>query len=192
MKQKKIIFFAFLLVLITVGISGANVIDVKEFNTGYFCPDDTQTYNSPYYRWASEDWGWQQSAIAGTFTTAKLWIAAWDVDAPYEVDNIYARNNNGDQVLLGSLAGLNNEWGYTTFALDLNMFDTAINNGLNLWMDIDSNNGNWAVTLSKSVLTLDGGSPPPPQPGPTPEPATILLLGFGIAGLVGLNKKRKK
>lgn len=167
------------------------LVDVKQFPTGYFVPNEASTYNDPYYRWYNEDWGWQHSAISGTFSTASLFISAWDVDlSSGEIDNIYAFDG-ADKILLGRLDGKNDAWGYTTFSLDLSRFADDIASGLKVFIDIDSTHTYqyWAVALAKSVLTLDGGSIPNPEPNPVPEPSTMLLLGAGLAGL-GLFRKR--
>lgn len=171
------------------------LVDVVEFDTGYFVPDEASTYSDPYYRWYNQDWGWTHTAIGGSFTTAELFISAWDVDAPSEVDNIYAYDG-ATQVLLGSLNGLDGAWGYTTFDLMSyagHDFTDDIASGLKIWIDIDSTHSYdyWAVALAKSVLTLDGGTLPDPEPGPepVPEPSTLLLLGGGLLGL-GFARKR--
>lgn len=172
----------------------APAVDVKQFPTGFFVPDEASTYSSPYYRWHDEDWGWTHGAIdTSGATTASLFISAWDVDAASgEVDKIYAWDG-ATQVLLGSLAGLDNDWGYTTFPLGANFYDD-IAAGLQVWMDIDSTHSSdtWAVTLAKSVLSVDGGTPPPPPPGVPEGGSTLLLLGLSVAAIGTLKKRMSK
>lgn len=167
----------------------APVTDTIQYPSGYFTPSSTTA--SPYYRWWDEDWSWTHNSIIGG-TSATLNIAAWDVDAAQgEVDNIYVFNGSSWD-LLGSLAGLNNDWGYTTFDVTAYLgTNGAIENGLQVFMDIDTTHTHdyWAVLLSKSVLSIDGGTLPEPEPNPTPEPTTLFLLGFGLAGLATLRKK---
>lgn len=182
-----------------VAISGqafaVAIVDVVEANTGFFVPTDAQKFDSPYYRAYNQNWGWTHSGIAGTFSTADLSISAFDVDASSgEVDEIEIFNEfSGTWDPLGTLAGGNNIWSYTTFALDLTEYTEEINNGLQVRMLIDTGTqGSWLVTLAKSVLNLDGGTIPEPEPGAqVPEPATFLLFGFGLAGLAGFKKRFK-
>jgi hypothetical protein len=175
------------------GIAGqafSATTDVIAAPTGYFTPDESSTYSSPYYRWAGDDWGWTHNAITETITTATLSISAWDVDAPYEVDTIYAWSDQDSAYIeLGVLQGADDEWGYTTFDLDASWFD-EIANGLQVWMEIDTNNGGWAVSLAKSVLSVNGGSVPNPNPNPVPVPAAVWLFGSGLLGLLGFRRKR--
>lgn len=194
MFKKKVLAAAIGIVLACGTMAGAAPItDTVESPTPYFVPDAFSTYDPPYYRWFNEDWGWSHNAIAAPFATATLNISAWDVDAAMgEVDLIYAYDN-GTPVLLGSLAGLDGAWGYSTFILGANFFDDIVT-GLQIWMDIDSTHQSqfWAVSLSKSVLSLDGGALPPPNPHPTPEPSTFLLVGAGLAGAAALRKRFKR
>jgi hypothetical protein len=193
--KKIFITLAITLSLFVVSSPASALTDVIQFNTGYFTPDETQTYNSPYYRWYNEDWGWQHNAISGSFTTATLSISAWDVDFNQgEFDKIYLYDN-GVKTYLGTLAGASDQWSYTTFTLASNYFDD-ISNGLKVYMDIDvdHNSQYWAVALAKSVLTLDGGTLPNPNPGtnPVPEPSTFALLGLGLAGAAFMRRKLNK
>ncbi|MCA8869049.1 MAG: VPLPA-CTERM sorting domain-containing protein [Rhodobacteraceae bacterium] len=175
-----------------LGVAQAATVDIIDAPTGFFVPTDGQKNNSPYYRWHDEDWGWTHNAIAAGFTTAKLLISAFDVDlGSGEVDNIYAFDN-GVKTLLGSLDGNNNVWAFTEFNLGANFFDD-IQAGLQVFIDIDSTHSSrtWAVTLAKSVITTDGGTPPNPDPDPVPLPAAGWLMLAGLGGIAGLRRRRK-
>jgi hypothetical protein len=165
------------------------MIDVVQAPTGYFTPTDADKLNSPYYRGAGEDWGWTHGALAAGFTSATLRISAYDVDySSGERDEIFAKDNRS-LVSLGFLGGANNAWAFTDFVLGANFFDD-IANGLEIFMDIDSTNAFWYVSLAKSVITVDGATTPGPDPE-LPEAGTLGLFGLGLVGL-GLAARRRK
>lgn len=194
MKRIAAVVAGSVLALVT-GVQALGVSDVIEWNSGYFVPSAGETYNSPYYRWYNEDWGWQHSVIGGTFTTASLSISAFDVDAgaatSAEWDEIWVKDD-GSWVSLGYLAGANNIYSYTTFNLGAGLFDD-IANGLEVWIDIDkySTSRRWAVTLAKSVLSLDGGFIPDPNPNPqVPEPMSLAMIAVGLVAVAGYRRRR--
>lgn len=196
MKRIFVAFWIVILLFFAGSLSFAAVVDVVEYPTGFFVDNDFNKYNSPYYRWHGEDWGWQHSAIAGTWSTATLSISAFDVDnydegSYWEKDHVYGWRD-GAWNFIGELEGASDIWSYTTFNLGSEWFD-SIASGLLINFVIDVNNQGWAVTLAKSVLSLDGGQLPDPEPNPTPavpEPSTALLLGAGFLGMAYLRRKR--
>jgi hypothetical protein len=177
---------------LVLGASQAHAVavtDTIQAPTGFFTPSDAQKLDSPYYRGKGADWSWTHNAIAGAITNAHLNISAYDVDAPSEVDKIYAMDD-GVWTLLGSLDGNNNTWAFTDFVLGSN-FDNDINAGLQVKIEIDTaTNGSWLVSLAKSSLTVDGGRLPPPVPG-IPEPETYALMLAGLAAVGTIVKRRK-
>ncbi len=50
------------------------------------------------------------------------------------------------------------------------------------WSDTDSRTGDWAIHL----LNVEAAA----EQNPIPEPSTILLLGVGLIGLIGLGRKK--
>jgi hypothetical protein len=165
--------------------------DTIQTPTNYFVPTDAQKNDSPWYRGGSEDWGWTHNAIAGTINSATLNISAFDVDfSDGERDAIYAYDN-GVQTFLGYLTGSNQAWEFgNAFVLGSNFFDD-IAAGLQVFMDIDSTNAGWIVTLGKSSLSVDGGRLPPPTPGGVPELGSWALMMLGMAALGATLRQRK-
>lgn len=168
--------------IVLSGIAGAvqadMITDVVQWNTeinpNYFVDDAANTYNTEYYRWFNQDWGWSHSAVDATFSSATLSISAWDVDASSgEVDEIFVKDE-GSFVKIGNLAGGNNAYSYTTFTLGSNFYN-EIASGLEVYMNIDATHNYkiWAVTLAKSVLSLDGAVIPDPNPDPDPDPVSV-------------------
>ena len=199
MMKSKVLFIAVGVMLAFAGIATAASVDIVQYPTGYFVDTDANKYDSPYYRWNGDDWDWTHGAIAGTIASATLNISAFDVDYDGipswgyvgERDAIYAYDG-ATETFLGYLAGGNDIWSYTTFTLGSNFFDD-INTGLQVFMVIDELDEGWAVTLTKSALSIDGGTIPNPNPGSTvPEPGTMMLLGSGLVGLAGWGRKKLK
>jgi hypothetical protein len=186
-------------ILMAGSVCYASAIDTQDYSkqtaTTYFVDTDANKYNAPYYRWYNQDWGWTHTGIASAATalTATLNISAFDIDwASGEVDKVYAYDN-GVKTLLGTLTGDNDQWSYTTFTLGSNFYDDIVS-GLQVYLDIDSTNNEdvWAVTVAKSVISIDGGELPDPDPSTTPEPCTLLLMGIGLGGGVLLRRKMTK
>ncbi len=195
MKKRIAILLVFSLLFAFAAIAQATVYtDVIQSPTGYFVPTDAQKYNSPYYRWWNQDWGWTHNALSGivtSITSATLNISSFDVDSPYEVDKVYIFNNDtSNWDYLGTLVGQTDQWSYDTFNLASQYFDEILA-GLQVKVDIDTTHTSnyWALTLAKSAISIDGSSIPGPQPGQVPIPGAVLLFAPGLAGLAVIRKK---
>jgi hypothetical protein len=172
-------------VLGCVSVAQATPVSYVPSSTTYFGPVSSQISNSPYTRFANQDWSWRQAAYSGSFSSATLTIGGYDVD-PGEIDNIYAFDSSstgGVWVLLGRLTGANNTFSNTSFTLTSNLFDD-IASGLLLKIDIDAGSAGWGVGLTNSVLNLTSTNS-------VPEPGSLALLGLGLAGLVVVRKRSR-
>lgn len=189
-------------VAVTTFASAANaaVVDTLEAGTGFFTPAGSEL-SSPYYRGASEDWGWTHNAIASGFTSASLNISAYDVDETpcgffnCEVDNIEAYDAaTSTWILLGALTGDDNAFSFTEFDIYAAAGGALIDDietGLQVRMDIDANNGGWLVSLAKSVITTDGADPGNPNPSTVPLPAAGWLLFAGVGAMAAAGRRKK-
>lgn len=183
---------------LTGSLAFAAGIDIQQSPTDFFVPTDAQKYDSPYYRYDGADWGWTHGAVDTTgAVSAELNISAFDVDFTSpgyvgERDLISAWDTDtASWVSLGFLAGGNDIWAFSVFNLSLATFSNEIASGLKVKIDIDQSGEGWAVTLTKSVLTVDGGRLPPPTPGGSvPDSASSLLLC--VAGFMAVAVSRRK
>ena len=171
----------------------APITDVQDYSnntaTEYFVDVDANKYNSPYYRDRNSDWGWIHNAIAGTFSSIKLQVSAFDVDyygiqSFSEWDRIEVFDGLS-WVSLGLLQGATDVWAFTDFDLTgFSWAQTQVNNGLKVRMNIDVQNEGWIVTLGKATLSVDGGNQ---QCVPTPGiPCTPSVSAPGVVSLFGL------
>ena len=164
----------------------------------YFAPSGAATYDSPYYRFIGEDWEWAHNAVTSPFTTATLSVSAFDVDNPTtangranEIDEIYGwETSSSSWNLIGVLAGATDVYSFTTFDLGASWAD-EIETGLMVRMLIDVDNGDWAVTLAKSVLATDGAPIGNPNPGSVPVPAAAWLFGSAVLGFFGMRLRNQ-
>src|SRR5690606_4388951 len=116
------------------------------------------TFDQPYYRNASQDWGYQHGALADQDPTgvAFLRISAYDVDfscsfAPCERDGVYVGTDTSG-IFLGYLQGADSVYAFTDFVLTDAAVLAQVLTGLPIFIDIDEQNGGWLVTLGRSVL----------------------------------------
>lgn len=203
--MKKLVLASLLLsTAIASTVASAGVVDVVDAlspasnaNPNYFVPGAAATTSSPYYRYrAGSGWQWKHNAITGAYTTAALSISAYDVDAPPQVGSLgeidliqgYETSTNTWETI-GSLAGANDIYSFTTFNLGSSWAD-EIGLGLALRILIDQNDEGWAVALAKSVIATDGAGPGNPNPGSeVPLPAAAWLFGSALLGFVGFRRK---
>lgn len=96
----------------------------------------------------------------------------------YQVDVIGTNNvshtvwTGTDPSLPGTPVDFNPTWAMTNYQVNQIKIYVDTNHNLNAWEEID------AVKLQGSTT-------------PTPEPATMLLLGSGLAGLLGARRQKK-
>ncbi len=120
--------------------------------------------------WLDFDW----AASRNTEASDKLYVS-WDLD-----------DNNWQTAWSQSLGGSN----FASVNLDfLSAVDNQKDFRLAFWTDVSCSRE--AAFIDNIVLRGDVmGGVPTPTPSPVPEPSTLLLIGSGLLGLVGFNRKR--
>lgn len=141
----------------------------------------------------STDFGWTHTyaSISGNINSATLTIDIIDADDGH-LSLFVGTNNSG--LFIGSAAGNDNGDGTrgiwqgldgntieTTFILQSELFADLASGTFNVFGD---NIGMNAWGSNRALLSIDVA--------PVPIPSAILLLGSGLAGLVGIKTRRKK
>ncbi|WP_425099812.1 VPLPA-CTERM sorting domain-containing protein [Tropicibacter sp. S64] len=181
-------------------LGASDTVDsTTSFVDNFFLPEGTSFLTNPYYRNMTMDWGWTHGALTDPISSASLYVSGYDVDyvdgINGEVDNIEIWDaTNSMWVLLGAMTGVNDQFSFAEFTISSDFYD-EIANGLQVRVDIDAtNSGNWLLTLSKSVLTINGADPGSPLPGvssevPLPAAGWLMIAGLGAMGALRRRKR---
>jgi hypothetical protein len=184
--MKKSFFLLMAVLVLGLGLTSAalaSCTDTITNPTGFFASDPTTYYSAPYYRWNGENWDWTHNGVCSAgVQSATLTIKAFDVDSiSGEVDKIYGWDTtSSNYMLLGSLTGVTDAVSNTTFTLPSSLYD-EVQSGLKVFIEIDTDNQNFAVTLLSSTLEAQC----------VPLPGTLMLLSSGLLGLAGWRRFRK-
>lgn len=101
----------------------------------------------------SFSFGMEEEQITVPAKNAQLLVLAYDVDAPYEKDNIYLVDElDNSELNIGTLSGMTNEWNTTVLNIPLSLLKKDHNYHLNITVSDD-----FKVTIRNVFLILDGG-----------------------------------
>jgi len=139
-----------------------------------------------------------------------LWPVSWyggGGNLPAHGGNLPAQllvefNFSVDEVILDFIGNDGSDWGelyaydmddnlldsYTTSQLTLSAFETAFVSNMSGDIAYIIASGESGDTVGIDYIRVNQV----PEPAPIPEPSTLLLLGTGLLGIVGIARKRKK
>ncbi len=189
-------------VILLIGIGGtacAETFTLNDYNVSLRTSDPGLVlYWNPILPFGSttnlnvgENTGWFDFFKIGTTETTVNWIPPEDtVHYPISVSfNWTAPSGTVPDTVNGET------WGWSLIIIDGGKVEwsdspAVFNFGTGGQFTLALKDGNFGVPgcdIIKAKLTYVNASTP--EPTPTPEPATMLLLGFGIAGLAGIRRK---